>query len=143
MTEGGARGGVQIFGKQSTAPAETVKEIKNISIDSDPLNMLIHANQQLNKFLDSMKKPVNETSTPDFNKFNLQPDIEISSITSRLKFNNGAEAGSESESESDSNINILNKAYSDKLKAYLIKKDNILTQYKELLLKLIPDPNTK
>lgn len=102
-------------------------EIKEISVDSDPLDILIHANEQLGKFLDSMKE---NKQIDNLEQFNLQfsdDSLTIDKIDEDKKL------------EKEGKINILNKTYSEKLKTYL-KNDNILTQYKELLIKLIPTP---
>ena len=119
MTEGGGN-------LMSTFSGNKTQEVKQISTNSDPLDMLIHANQQLGKFLDSMKEPVNKT--PVFNnEFNLKitENRTINDIIKKL--------------ETKGKINILNEAYSKNLRDYLLKDDNILTQYNNLLLQLIPE----
>ena len=119
MTEGGGN-------LMSTFSGNKTQEVKQISTNSDPLDMLIHANQQLGKFLDSMKEPVNKT--PVFNnEFNLKitENRTINDIIKKL--------------ETKGKINILNEAYSKNPRDYLLKDDNILTQYNNLLLQLIPE----
>jgi len=110
--------------KTSSNSNNKPKDEKKIANDSDPLDILIHANEQLGNFLQSMKE---KGEIKKFEQFNLQfeDNVTITSITNSLKFE-------------QKNINILNQTYAENLKKYLATESNILTQYKELLLQLIP-----
>lgn len=113
MTEGGA--------KLFSSGTKTKYQVEEISTDSDPLDILIHANQQLSNFLLSLKTSSNVS---DFSEFNLKI-TDAKTINKKL--------------ETQGDINILNKTYAQSLKNYLQNESNILTQYKDLLIKLIPE----
>lgn len=124
MTEGGSLSNMI---SNTTSQPQYAKKIGN---DSDPLDILIHANEQLGKFLQSMKEKNMKETNIKFEQFNLQFENESTTmITIKKSFEFKIEKN---------NINILNKTYAQNLKKYL-QRTNILTQYKELLLKLIPD----
>tara|TARA_B110000027_G_C16014132_1_gene253314 strand:- start:106 stop:504 length:399 start_codon:yes stop_codon:yes gene_type:complete len=101
---------------------EIMPEIEN---NSNSMQILMHANDKLKKFIDSM---IGNEPPNDFNKlFNLKfkDQTTINSIQNKLQDVNQKQP-----------INILNNTYLETLKTYL-ENENILTQYKDLLQHLI------
>jgi hypothetical protein len=101
--------------------------INEIEIESNAIQILMHANDKLMNFIKSLngiKVPENKEAFKVFN-LKLKQGITIESIKNKLQ-----------PVKEDKPINILNEQYLTLLKEYL-NNDNILTQYKKLLHHLI------
>ena len=107
--------------------------INEIEIESNAMQILMHANDKLMNFIKSLngtKVPENKEAFKVFNLKFKNNTATIGSIENKLQ---------PVEQTEEKPINILNKQYLKFLKEYLDDDDgNILTQYKTLLQHLIP-----
>tara|TARA_B110000037_G_scaffold212379_1_gene265097 strand:- start:471 stop:845 length:375 start_codon:yes stop_codon:yes gene_type:complete len=103
-------------------PAQEL-QITTITTDSNPIEILIHANVKLGNFLKSMMQKQKTTTENNFNQYNIN-DIKLEDIKKIQYFE-----------DDDNRINILQKQYISELNDYL-NADNILKQYIALLYQL-------
>lgn len=90
----------------------------------DPRTALTEANNTLNEFFNSM---IGNENIDDFN----------------TKFNIKKYEGQKLQPEGSTTVNLLKIEYQNKLKEYLTSDNNILDQYKTLLLQILPKPPTE
>ena len=115
---------------------EQLEQLKIIEKGSNAMQILMHANDKLMNFINSLKETKVSQKTPktpkDFKEFNLKftDGTTIQSIEKKLQ-----------PVKEENPINILNEQYLKLLSEYLNDdNDNILTQYKKLLHHLITPP---
>jgi len=120
-----AQGLGYIFSPHNGKEQEKEQEQEQIDANSDPIVVLTHVNNLLNKLLKSMES-VDDVDDEYFK--NLKFEIEIKNLKTKFTPENNP---------TDNTPNILKKDYLKKLNQYLLVeyKTNIFDIYKALLLK--------